>query len=95
MEVNIESVFSSYEQFNKRNIVIITEDICQNNNFYIGSLKPVEKDIVDYLRINKSTTKNELSDITGLKLDSLDILIDNLHKMRLIRFGGGDSVFSI
>lgn len=84
-EINIDSVFKSFSQYKNRNLAIITEDICRNNSFFVGALNDSEKDVIEYLRINKSASLNDLIYFTGLKEEIITGIIDNLYQMRLIR----------
>ncbi len=89
-EVNIGSVFSTYSNYNTKKIVVITDNICEDNNFYIGPLPEPEKSIVNYMRINRRTDLDDLSHFTGIKQDKLRINISNLMELRILRPGGND-----
>jgi len=84
-EINIGSVFRSYSDYDDKKIVVMTEDICLNNNFYIGNLIDVEKDIIDYIRINKSAAAKDIVRITGMTLNKVKEIMENLNCLRLVR----------
>ena len=83
-ERNIASVFKSYDDYNKK-IVVMTEDICLNNNFYIGALQSVEEDIFNYVRVNKSATVKELMHISGLEEEQVLETVNKLKTLHIIR----------
>ncbi len=85
IEINIESVFNSYSNFKRQNIAVITEDICQNNHFFIGAIEPTCQDILEYIRVNKNVTLEDISHFIGKPLDTLKETIEKLFLMRLIR----------
>jgi anti-anti-sigma regulatory factor len=87
-EINIDSVFDTYSYYNSEKIAVITDDICQNNNFFIGSLSSVEKDILDYLRVNMSAELKDLAEITGLDDEEMERITVELYSLRLVRRTG-------
>lgn len=64
-EINIDLVFRSYSNYKNKKIVVITENICQNNVFFIGPLSDRERDILAYLRVNKSITVDDVAAFIG------------------------------
>jgi DNA-binding Lrp family transcriptional regulator len=84
-EINIDSVFSTYSYYNNEKIAVVTDEICKNNNFFIGSLSSVEKDILDYLRVNLSAGLRELVEFTGLAPDEVKRITDELFSLRMIK----------
>ncbi|HOO70398.1 MAG TPA: DUF4325 domain-containing protein [Spirochaetota bacterium] len=88
-EINIDSVFKSFSLYNNENIAVITEDICKNNSFYIGSLTEVEKDIIEYLRVNKCISMNDIIAFTGMNNAGIEKIIDDLFRIRLLRIYSG------
>lgn len=85
-EINIDSVFKSFSHYNKSDIAVITEGICQNNSFFIGPLTKIERDIIEYLRINKNSTAREIGAFIGKTDVELLSLAEKLFKKRLVRF---------
>ncbi len=84
-ELNIESVINSYESFKQKKIVVLTEDICSNNKFYIGNLTVEEENIINLLRINKICSVNDFESVTQLYGDELAELIKGIIFLRLIK----------
>jgi hypothetical protein len=84
-EINIDLVLRSYSLYKNKKIVVITENICHNNAFYIGPLTDLEKDIVEYLRINKSATPEEISRFSGLPSQEAERILEELHAARAVR----------
>lgn len=89
-EINIGSVFQTYSNYNTKKIVVITDDICQDNNFYIGLLEEPEKSIINYMRINRRTDLEDLADLTGIEQEELKKNICDLLEMRILRLNGTD-----
>ncbi len=94
-EINIDSVFKTYSSYNKMKIAIVTDGICIGNNFYIGPLNEVEKEIMGYIRINKTATLENLQDYTGKESEELKKIMNNLNSLRLVRFNSVDFYESI
>ena len=86
-EINIDLVFKSYSNYNNKKIVVMTVDMCQNNSFFIGPLSNTERDIIEYLRINRSANINELAEFTGKKIQEMQDILDELYSIRLIKKG--------
>lgn len=83
-EINISSVLKSYSQFDKK-IVVMTEDICLNNNFYIGDLLSDESDVINFLRINREVSLEDIIAATGLPEERAKVALVTLVEMRLVR----------
>lgn len=84
-EINIESVLKNYSRFNAKKMVVITEEICKDNRFFIGPLDDVESNVVDYLRINRVANIVDLAEYSGLDITSMTGVMDELHSLRLVR----------
>ncbi len=84
-EINIDSVFNSYNAFEKIRLVVITDRLMTNNSFYIGNLTEVERDIIGYLSINKIASTDEIADFLGRDVDSVLKMLNELHSLRIIR----------
>ena len=83
-EINIASVIKSYAQVDKK-IVVMTEDICLNNNFYIGELTPEEHDAVNFIRINRNVSLEDLVSGTGMDEIKAQETLQSLIDLRLVR----------
>lgn len=83
-EINIASVVKSYAQVDKK-IVVMTEDICLNNNFYIGELTSCEHDAINFIRINKRVSLEDLIAGTGMSEEMSKKTLENLIDLRLVR----------
>ncbi len=84
-EINIRSVLESYATYDKRRMVVITEDIRSNNSFFIGSLQTAEKDLLDYIRINSIVSLKDLQHFTQNDTGDTQAIIEKLFSMRIIR----------
>ena len=84
IELNIDSVFKSYYSSNNQKIVVITDRLMNNNSFYVGYLSPVERDIINYLNVNRAASSLEIAEFLDIKHgDSVDIM-EELHSLRLV-----------
>jgi len=88
-EINIDLVFRSYSNYKNKKIVVITENICQNNAFFIGPLSDRERDILAYLRVNKSITVDDVAAFTGRPAGEARKIMDGLYALRLARYLDG------
>ncbi len=84
IEVNIESVFLAYSKYNRR-IAIMKEDFGSKKKYYLGKLLSIEEDILDYMRINKSTAVGELADFLRISKDKTEETLNELVDLKLIR----------
>jgi anti-anti-sigma regulatory factor len=84
-EINIDLVFRSYYSYKNKKIVVITENICQNNVFFIGPLSDQERDIVEFLRVNKSITADDAVTFTGLPREKVERIMDELDTIRVVK----------
>ncbi len=84
-ETNINLVLRSYSNYKNKKIVVITENICNNNVFFIGPLSDLEKDIVEFIRINKSTTPEEAADFSGLSKKEMQSILEQLFKIGAVK----------
>lgn len=84
-EINIDLVFRSYSNYKNKKIVVITENICQNNAFFIGPLSDRERDILAYLRVNKSITVDDVAAFTGRPGEEAKKIMDELYALRAAR----------
>jgi hypothetical protein len=84
-EINLDMVFRSYSNYKNKKIVVITENICQNNAFFIGPLSDHERDIVEFLRINKSITLDDIVKFSGIPREKAAGIMDELDALRVVR----------
>jgi len=87
-EINIDSVLKTYTDYNKK-ILILTDDICQNNNFYIGELNSSEREVLNFLRINKSANIKDIIDFSRQNEEKIIKILDALYSFRLIKIDHG------
>ena len=84
-EMNIDLVFRSYSNYKNKKIVVITENICQNNVFFIGPLSDQERDVVEFLRVNKSITVDDAVKFTGRPREQVRKIMDELDAFRVVK----------
>lgn len=84
-QTNTEAVLRSYLEFDSQKIVVMTEDICLNNNFFLGELDSVEKDIVNFLRVNKSALESDIIGLTAEEPEDVRKVLKRLSSWKVIR----------
>jgi len=84
-ETNIDLVFRSYSNYKNKKIVVITENICQNNVFFIGPLSDQERDVVEFLRVNRSINIDDIMKFTGRPKDEVKKTMEDLDLMRAVK----------
>jgi len=89
-EINIDSVFNSYSNYNDSRIAVSRAELGKNNRYYIGPLNEHESDIIDYFRINRSASAEDISRFTGLEIAVVRKIMDELTGLRLIRKNNND-----
>ncbi len=94
-ETNIDLVFRSYSNYKNKKIVVITENICQNNVFYIGPLSDQERDVVEFLRVNKSISVDDIVKFTGWTKDQVKKTMEDLDSMRAVKKQDNDVYFPV
>ncbi len=94
-ETNIDLVFRSYSNYKNKKIVVITENICQNNVFFIGPLSDRERDVVEFLRVNKSITVDDIVRFTGQSREQVMKTMEDLDGMRAVKKVNDDVFFPV
>jgi len=94
-ETNIDLVFRSYSNYKNKKIVVITENICQNNVFFIGPLSDRERDVVEFLRVNKSITVDDIIKFTGQSREQVIKTMEDLDGMRAVKKVNNDAFFPV
>ncbi len=84
-EINIDSVFNSYSNYNEDRMAVVRDGLGQNNKYYIGPLSENEGDIIDYLRINRFAGVDEISKFLGMGSAKVMDVMEGLLKLRVIR----------
>ena len=84
-EINIDLVFKSYSHYNNKKIVVISDELRHNNSYFIGPLTGAEKQIIDFLKINKSARVSEIADILSLPEEETMEIMEQLFETRVIR----------
>lgn len=85
MESNIEFVIKSYFSMNNEKIAVALDRMGRSQGNYIGALSEAEKDIVDFLMINKHVSAREIASYTGFDVENAEKILKSLYTMRLIR----------
>ena len=85
IEINIDSVLHSCFIFNNEKKAVATDGVTANNSYFIGKLSPIEKDIVNYLRINKSAMVHDIAAFIDRDVDDTARLLEDLNGLRVIR----------
>lgn len=98
IETNIDSVFGSYQTYNGRRIAVITESLTGMNAYHIGGITKPERDILDYLRINKVAPVGDIASFIAKEHAEAAELLEGLYSMRMVRrapSGGNDRYQSV
>ena len=89
-EINIDSVFNSYSNYNKSRIAVAKEEIGSNSRFYIGSITEQERDIINYLRTNSGANVDDISRFIGIEVTELKLTLEQLSFLRLVKRYNGE-----
>ncbi len=84
-EINLDSVLNSYYMYNSDKIAVVTDRITRNRSCFLGTLSKEEKDIIDYLRINKIVRADELAVFMELPAEETAAIAEGLYKIRILR----------
>jgi hypothetical protein len=87
-EINIDSVFNSYSNYNEKRIAVCRSELGKNNRYYIGPLNEQESDIIDFFRINRSADPDIIARFTGLGISTVQGIMTELFRLRLVRKTG-------
>jgi hypothetical protein len=82
--INIESVFNSYNLMNNEKIAVITDRLI-NKSFFIGFLTETERDIINYLNVNKTCVVKDAAEFLQKNTAEAGKILDGLYGLRLIR----------
>lgn len=85
IESNIEFVIKSYFAMNNDKITVALDRMGKSQGHYIGILSESEKDIVDFLMVNRHVPAKEIAAYTGMQVEQIRKILDQLYFMRLIR----------
>jgi hypothetical protein len=84
-EINIDSVFKTYSNYNNERMIVITDDIRKNNSFFIGTLVDNERSLLAFLRVNKDAGVDELAEVLDKTKEETSIILESLYTDRLIK----------
>ncbi|MBN2077649.1 MAG: STAS-like domain-containing protein [Spirochaetes bacterium] len=84
-EMNIDMVLRSHSKYKNKKIVVITENICQNNAFFIGPLSDREREFIEFIRVNRSLTTGDVARFTGCSRDDVEKMMEDCHSMRIVK----------
>jgi hypothetical protein len=85
IEMNIDSVFSSYRAYNERRIAVVTESLTTMNSYCIGAISGSERDVLDYLRINRVAALADIAAFIGMREEDAAPIVEGLHGLRVVR----------
>lgn len=86
-EINIDSVFNSYYMYNNDKIAVITDRLAFNNSYFIGTLSKTEKNVIDYLKVNKAASPEEAASIIDKSVEETGKILEELYHLRVVRRG--------
>jgi len=88
-ELNIDTVLNSHHLYNNEKIAVVTDGITFRNSCYLGVLSPEQRDILDYLRINKTAGPEEIVSYVSGNEENTIKEIEELYRMRMLRKSSG------
>ncbi|TFH41356.1 MAG: hypothetical protein E4G96_05655 [Chrysiogenales bacterium] len=94
-EMNIDLVLRSYSSYKNKKIVVITENICQNNVFFIGPLSDREREIIEYIRVNRSVQLGDVVAFTGRPREEVAKTMEDCYTMRIVKKGEKGEFFAL
>lgn len=84
-ENNIDAVFYSYYTYNSDKIAVTSDTLTSKNCYHFGILSEEERDLLDYLRVNKRARIGDLSSFAGKEPEEIRNLMEGLFTLRLAR----------
>jgi hypothetical protein len=92
-EINLDLVLNSYYMYNNEKIAVITDRVTHNNSVFLGVLSKLERDIVDYLRVNKTARLEDLAALVSAPEGKARAIVDELFRIRVVRRdGAGEAI---
>ncbi len=85
IESSIEFVIRSYFSTNDEKMAVAIDRMGRSQGHYIGLLSGSEKDIVDFLMVNRHVPADEIAAYTGMPVAETGKILDLLYHIRLIR----------
>ena len=83
--MNIASVFSSYSGHGEMRIAVITDRLTESNNYFVGVLDGEERDVVDYLNINRTARADDIASFLEKDVERAETVLAGLHALRIVR----------
>lgn len=94
-QINIESVFRSYRNFDSRRFNVVTEEPGIGSNFCLGDLSSREADVLGFIRTNRSAVPKDVAVFSGIDEDQAEILLKSMDLLGLIRCSLQGSYLSV
>ncbi|HSV97945.1 MAG TPA: hypothetical protein VLM75_13575 [Spirochaetota bacterium] len=85
IEMNIDSVLNSYHAYNERRIAVVTESLTAMNSYCIGTISDSERDVLDYLRINRIAALGDIAAFIGMREEDAAPIVEGLYTLRVVR----------
>lgn len=84
-QINIDSVFQSCAHYNNERLAVITDDLTRFNSFYLGDLDKNERSTIEYIHVNTTVQSADVETYLGITEGDAVALLEELHRLRLIR----------
>lgn len=84
-ENNIDSMLVSYHSYSDEKIAVVTDRITMHNSNFLGILSQRERDILDFLRVNKTASAEDIASLINASVLESERLADVLYSLRVIR----------
>ena len=85
IESNIEFVIKSYFSMDNEKIAVALDRMGKSQGHYIGLLSGPEKDIIDFLMVNRHVPAGEIAAYIDIPEEQAKKILDKLYYMRLVR----------
>ena len=82
--LNIASVLKSYNASHNTRLAVITGRLI-DKSYYIGELESEERDIINFLVVNKGVLVRDIASYLELDAEKTVALLDSMFTMRLVR----------
>lgn len=92
---NISAIIDSYTDFAKKDYAVAVEDLLDNGTHFLGNIGLQEKEIAEFLRINKTASTKAISDNFSFTESKTVNCLKTLEKLRIVRTDETGKYFSV
>jgi len=92
---NISSIIDSYTAFANKDYAVAVEELLDNGSHFLGNIGLHEKEIAEFLRINKTASTKAISDNFSFSESKTENFLKTLESLRIIRTDDTGKYFSV